>query len=144
MDDIKEEIAQFLRRKGGIGLMVSIDKEKGSIFSDLVSKVHVSRNTLSTRFEEAVEIQLIRKITHPSDHGNAVRYALTKRGRRVRLQLADYGMKSVYSDLLCARKGIEEGIEFFEELYEPRVYDPWIDELEDEVEKMREDSDEQL
>ena len=142
MDDVKEEIAQFLRRKGGIGLMTSIDKEEGSIFSELVSKVHVSRNTLSTRFDEAVEIQLIRKITHPSDHGNAVRYALTKRGRRVRVQLDNFGMKSVYSDLLCARKGMEEGIEYFEEFYEPRVYDPWIDEMNDEFEKMKEDSDE--
>jgi len=142
MDDVKEEIAQFLRRKGGVGLIISINKENGSIFSELVSKVHVSRNTLSSRFDEAVEIQLIREITHPSDHGNAVRYALTKRGRRVRVRLDEYGMKSAYSDLLQARENIEEGIEFFEEIYEPRVYDPWIDELDDEIKEMKKDSDE--
>lgn len=144
MDDVKEEIAQFLHRKGGVGLIILIDKEEGSIFSELASEVHVSRNTLSTRFDEAVELQLIRKITHPSDHGNAVRYALTKRGRRVRLRLDEYGMQSAYSDLLHACENLKKGIEFFEETYEPRVYDPWIDELDDEVEKMREDSDEQL
>lgn len=144
MNDVKEEIAQFLRRKGGVGLIISIDKEEGSIFSELVSKVHVSRNTLSTRFDEAVEIQLIREITDPSDHGNAVRYALTKRGRRVRFWLDEYEMQSAYSDLLRARENIKAGIEFFEEIYEPRVYDPWIDEMDDEFEQMKENSDEHL
>ena len=144
MDDIKKEIAQFLRHKGGVGLIVSINKKGGSIFSEIVPKIHVSRNTLSTRFEEAVEIQLIRKITHPSDHGNAVRYDLTKRGRRVRSYLDNNEMKLTYSNLLRAQKDMEETIHLFEEFYEPIEYDPWMDELDDEVKKMNEDSDEQL
>jgi len=85
MNDVLEEIADFLRQKGGVGLVVSIDKESGSTFTELITEVHVSRNTLSTRFDKAIEIQLIREVTHPSDHGNAVRYALTKRGRQVLL-----------------------------------------------------------
>jgi|AntRauTorcE11898_2_1112593.scaffolds.fasta_scaffold03465_2 DNA-binding HxlR family transcriptional regulator len=133
MDNVSKEIAEFLRRKGGVGLVVSIDKKSGSTFTELVSKVHVSRNTLSTRFDEAVEIQLIREVAHPSDHGNAVRYALTKRGKQVHTVLDDYRMASAYSDLLRARKNIEAGIDFFEEVYEPKSYDPLIDELDDEL-----------
>lgn len=128
MDDVVEAVCEFLRREGGIGILVKIDEEHGNTFSDLAAQVHVTRNTLSNRLDEATDLDVLRETTHPSDHGNAVRYALTTRGERVRYLLDVFEMGEVYADFLRTRHLMEDGIEFVEEVYDPVPYDPGFEE----------------
>ena len=128
MDDVIEAVCEFLRREGGIGVLVKIDEENGNTFSDLAGQVHVTRNTLSNRLEEATDLDVLRETTHPSDHGNAVRYALTTRGERVRYLLDVFEMGQLYADFLRTRQKMEDGVEFVEDVYDPKPYDPGFEE----------------
>ncbi|MGQ3331101.1 hypothetical protein [Halorubrum sp. FL23] len=128
MDDLVEAVCEFLRREGGAGVLVKIDDERGNTFSELADQVHVTRNTLSNRLEEATGLDVLRETTHPSDHGNAVRYALTTRGERVRFLLDEFKMGQLYADFLRARRMMEDGIEFVEAVYDPEPYNPGFEE----------------
>jgi DNA-binding HxlR family transcriptional regulator len=118
----------LLRREGGTGILVSVDDEHGTTFSDLADHVHVTRNTLSNRLDEATDLDLLKETMHPSDHGNAVRYALTLRGEQVRFLLDESEMGQLYAEFLRTRQEMEDGIEFVEEVYDPKPYDPEFEE----------------
>lgn len=130
MEDVVEAVGEYLRREGGVAVMVMIDEESGSMFSELVDQVHVTRNTLSNRLEEGKDLNLLRETTHPSDHGNAVRYELTSRGEEVRHLLEEMETGEIYLEFLEARKKMRESIDFIEEVYQPRPYDPLYEEFE--------------
>lgn len=128
MDDLVEAVCEFLRREGGAGVLVKIDDERGNTFSELADQVHVTRNTLSNRLDEATDLDLLKETTHPSDHGNAIRYALTTRGERVQFLLDESEMSQLYADFLQIRQEMEDGIEFVEEVYDPKPYDSEFEE----------------
>ena len=119
-----------------------MDRRHASIpSSELVDRVHVTRNTLSNRLEEEKELDLLRETTHPYDHGNAVRYELTSRGEEVRYLLEEMETGEIYFEFLEARRKMRDSIEFIEEVYQPKPYHPQFDEFElgegDDTERSR-------
>lgn len=128
MDEVVKAVCEFLRREGGTGILVTIDEEHGNTFSELADQVHVTRNTLSDRLDEATDLDVLKETTHPSDHGNAIRYVLTTRGERIRFLLDESEMGQLYADFLRIRQEMEDGITFVEEVYDPKPYDPEFEE----------------
>lgn len=129
MEDVASAIADFLRKKGGVGLFVIIDKEDGNTYTELANDIHVTRNTLTSRLQDAQELHLIKETRKPSDHGNTKRYQLTKRGERVRFLVDEYEMEELYSTFLRSQMKMEKGIDFIEEVFKPEASDPEYEEF---------------
>ena len=123
LEEIADAVVDFLHREGSIGMIVKINEENGNIFTELDDKLHVSRNTLSDRIDEAINLDIIKEISDPSDHGNAIRYTLTHRGEKIQYYFDEHHMEELYDDLHRAKREMKRGIEFVEEVYEPQYYD---------------------
>lgn len=90
------DIPSFLTREGGVALLTQIDYNEGMLFSELQEQVHVSQTTLSKRKDEALQMKLLTREPRPDDHGNAERYKLTRRGKKLRSELNDRDIPDSY------------------------------------------------
>lgn len=101
------DIAEFLQRDGGVGVIVMINKEAGTTQSELQHIVAVADSTLSKRLNEARDNNLVRISLNPTDHKNANRYVLTEFGRFLRVALESRGLAEAYQQYSRLEREIE-------------------------------------
>ena len=92
----KEDLANFLDRKGAIGILLVIDEKEGTIHSNFKQQLHISRATTSNLLREAESLDLVELSRHADDHANAKRYVLTEMGRVLRVALESMGLSEKY------------------------------------------------
>jgi DNA-binding HxlR family transcriptional regulator len=127
MGDVAEAIAEFLRKKGAVELLMNLDSDEGTTFNELDELVHITRKPLSQRLEEAEELYLIEVSHDPADHGNAEPYVLTERGLRVRGLLEEIELEHQFKRIRAAEREIEEGIDFIKETFEQQISDEEVE-----------------
>ena len=84
---IANDIQDFLDSDGAVGLLLMIDKDDGTITTDLENKIDVTPPTANKRIGEARELDLVELTYDPDDHGGSKRHVLTKMGRVLRVAL---------------------------------------------------------
>lgn len=108
----REELEDFLLdRDGGLGVIVTIDRETGNTHREFENQVNVSKVTVGNRLEEAVDMGIFERARLPDDHGNAKRYVLTDEGQVLRDNFRNYDLKSRYEELQEKRKEMNTWIE---------------------------------
>lgn len=118
MSERMNNIGKFLRRQGGVGVIVRIPTDGKMTFTDLCRRVHVSRQTLSTRLDEARELDLVRQIDESEGHGNEQPYLLTSRGHHLRSVMEIAELDQRYANYLRSRRRIANAIDRFEREFE--------------------------
>lgn len=101
------DIADFLSKNGAMGVLLIIDKEKGTLHSEFKNNLHVSRATVTNRLETANELDLIEVSRLPDDHGNSKRYVLTEMGRVLRVALESKGLVETYQQYVELEQALE-------------------------------------
>jgi DNA-binding MarR family transcriptional regulator len=128
-------LTSYLQRKGAIGILVQIDPQEGTLFGELADQVDVSQTTLSGLLDDGIgdngelPVALFEEIRKLSDHGNANRYTLTPRGKKLREKLIELNMDEHYEAFLNAKRDLEQGQdEIIEQVRDTVIVDPsWPD-----------------
>jgi DNA-binding MarR family transcriptional regulator len=136
------DLISFLKKDGGMGVLLAVDKEKGTIHKEFHDSLHISRATVTDRITQADELGLIEISRLPDDHGNAKRYVLTQMGRTIRVALESMGVDETYERYLELDRELEnstdEMIQWMNETHEvwaEKTFDSefkFKDELKDE------------
>lgn len=98
-DESPKDIVEFLDKDGGLGLILLIDPEEGSLVGELRNKLHISKNTVTQRLKEARrdEYDLVEVVgPNPSQDQRSRRYVLTTRGEALQNLLLNFRLDEVY------------------------------------------------
>jgi hypothetical protein len=117
-DEARLPVAEFLQRKGAVGVLAQIDPGEGTPVGELVRSVHISRNTVQKRIGDGEDLDLFeRGYKRGVDHGNTRRVKYTDRGQYLREQLEKLRLVEAYqalfeaSETVSSRTGVlQEGI----------------------------------
>jgi DNA-binding HxlR family transcriptional regulator len=108
-DSDETEIAEFLGKKGAVGILSQIDRDDSNTSGELSDSVRVSGTTYSKRIDEALELDLLERVPKkPEDHGNVNRYQLTRRGKALRAELNSRGVLDTHQAVLDAIQDLED------------------------------------
>lgn len=107
MRDSDKDIAGFIRREGAVGVLARLDATEGKLNGELEDIVHVSHTTLSERLAEGLDADLVELTRLPEDHGNAKRYRLTHRGKRVQERMQNLKMERTYERFFEANRQLD-------------------------------------
>lgn len=106
-------VASFLGQRGAVALLCEINAE-GSRFSELAEALEVSRSTVSSRLQAAVDCGLLATV---ETDGRSHVYTFTDRGAALRVVLNQRGVTEQYRQLSRLQRefgartaGIEEWI----------------------------------
>lgn len=94
-----------------MGVLLAVDKERGTIHSDFHDSLHISRATVTDRITQAEGLGLIEISRLPEDHGNSKRYVLTQMGRTLRVALESMGVDEAYERYLELDRELDESAE---------------------------------
>ena len=103
-----EEIAEFLSKKGAIGLLKVLGRENGLIVEDIHSELNTSRQPVTERIHEARQLNIIQPHYLPDDHGNADRYVLTGRGQKLYVKCLEQNVFDSYERFKAAEADYNE------------------------------------
>lgn len=105
------DIADFLKEEGAIGVILVIDQEEGMMHSEFKKHLHVSRATVTKRLERAQDLDLMEQSRHADDHGNTKRYMLTEMGRVLRVALESLGLRETYQQYVENHRELKQSTE---------------------------------
>ena len=113
IEELEEDIADFLSRTGSVGLLheVSPLKDKGSRFSELDDKVDVSSSTLTKRLDEGCELRILEVQMESTAYGSNKGYVLTGIGRRLRDRMERMRIFRTYSKMKTLEEELDEAVE---------------------------------
>jgi len=117
-----DEVQDFLGKDGAVGLILLIDKDEGTITTDLKNRIHVSKPTGQKRIDRARELELVEITYDPDDHGGSKRNILTKMGRVLRVALESIIPPERYEKYVQLHDELEQT--------EDEIID-WVDDNED-------------
>lgn len=105
-------LGEFLESKGGVGLLAVL-QNRGKTYSEIEPDVLITSSTISTRFDDAVELGLI-EIIPARRHGRTLdEYHLTDFGEAVVEELAVRGVISNYRDMRTHYQSMEDKLDEF-------------------------------
>lgn len=103
---------EFLESKGGVGLLAVL-QNRGRTYSEIEPDLIITSSTISTRFDDAIELGLI-EIIPARRHGRTLdEYHLTDFGEAVVQELAVRGVISNYRDMRTHYQSMEEKLDEF-------------------------------
>lgn len=103
---------EFLESKGGVGLLAVL-QNRGKTYSEIEPDLIITSSTISTRFDDAIELGLI-EIIPARRHGRTLdEYHLTDFGEAVVQELAVRGVISNYRDMRTHYQSMEEKLDEF-------------------------------
>jgi len=101
MASIGNQIRDFIiEKRGGMEVLLAVDPEDGTLHNDFHKETDVSRSTIQSRLDEAVELHLFFESRDLQDHGNAKRYRLTYLGTYIRAALESVNLDTLYDKKL--------------------------------------------
>jgi len=107
-----KSLDEFLESKGGVGLLAVL-QNRGKTYSEIKPDVLITSSTISTRFDDAVELGLI-EIIPARRHGRTLdEYHLTDFGEAVVEELAMRGVISNYRDMRTHYQSMENKLDEF-------------------------------
>lgn len=107
----EEDLRDFLSRKGGMEIIIKINQNKGSIQKELAEKINISEPSLSHKLDRAVKMDLVEETRLPEDHGNAKRYQLSSKGKKIYNEFEEKDLISKYERKKKLESDINKGVE---------------------------------
>lgn len=108
----KNELINFISKKGAVGLLMYINPDGGNIKSELNEKLLVSTKTVGNLLTEAKNIGLVRETNiKPGDHPRSIRYKLTSKGKRLQNMLLGLDAKEHHYNFVFQKRQLEKSKE---------------------------------